>query len=135
MYVRASLSLSPNFAVLTICGTSSGHSIIRVQRIFQNKQTLRVFVGGIRWVSLKDAHNIVRFFKASKYPTWFLAYHFRMSNNLHIVYLPVFIQTSDFSYAAAPFPLATMTYGTRSPSCGALPASRFFILAHTKTVN
>lgn len=37
-------------------------------------------------------------------------------------------QTSDFMYAAAPFAALMITYGTRSPRFGALPASLFLIL-------
>lgn len=36
--------------------------------------------------------------------------------------------TSDFMYAAAPLAALMMTYGTRSPRLGALPASLFLIL-------
>lgn len=43
-------------------------------------------------------------------------------------FLPEHNRTSDFMYAAAPLAALMMTYGTRSPRLGALPASLFLIL-------
>lgn len=42
--------------------------------------------------------------------------------------MPPHNRTSDFMYAAAPLAALMMTYGTRSPRLGALPASLFLIL-------
>ncbi|OLY82997.1 hypothetical protein AYI68_g2875 [Smittium mucronatum] len=46
---------------------------------------------------------------------------------------PPLIGSSAFSYAAAPLVALVITYATRSPNCGADPASRFLILSASST--
>lgn len=53
----------------------------------------------------------------------------RRRKDLRVIFVSDW-QTSDFMYAAAPFAALMITYGTRSPRFGALPASLFLILQH-----